>query len=343
MNSVWHLWQGKLACPVCRSFPLALTIEQENSTGVVAGTYRCPECSKQYPVNDGIHHFMVNNAPRLSQGGGLWKAEEFVNLLPESGLYKTHAEWLMKKLGYSSRVAEAVSNYESRVTKGLMLDLIRTERPRTVLDLGCGVGYLTFELLASAGEVGMQVACVDVLPAHVRFVRLRQVEEAASSVLPILGDAERLPFGNGSIDALMGSEVMEHVPDPAACAREILRILAPGGLAVLSTPNREPYERYNRVRLALRRALGRPMGPGEDFFDNPLRHEDLVAIFSEAGFQIERVTFGIKVPMSKRFFMYLPQPLARMLVLFLERVLPGKTFGVSVLVKCRKPGCSSNV
>lgn len=332
----WLQWEGTLACPACRSVSLQVSIGQVDFCGLVEGYYFCSDCGKQYLIQAGVHNFITNSTVREAQGGEIWKAEEFSNLLPDSGIYKTHAEWLEKKLGYSPTVAAEVSAYESRSTKGLMLNLIRSEQPQSVLDLGCGVGYLTFELLSSSAE-HMRVACVDVLPAHVGYVRIRQVEEGWPSVLPVLGDAERLPFADNSINVLMGSEVLEHVPDPTACAKEIMRILAPGGLAVLSTPNQVPYENYNKTRLAIRHLFRMGPGPGEDFFDNPLKHENLVDIFTAAGFQIEKVMFGIKVPMSKRFFMYLPMPVARHLVNFLEKILSGKRFGVSVLVACRKP------
>lgn len=339
MSAGWRQWQESLSCPVCRH-GLQTESQEEDNCGLVRGCHYCSGCGSRYPVEGGVHKFLAKTASREGQGGEMWRAEEFANLLPESGLYRTHAEWLEKKLGYSPLVAAAVSEYEAQATKGLLLDLIRAKQPQSVVDLGCGVGYLTFELL-SASANGMRVACVDVLPEHVRYVRLRQVEEKKDSILPVLGDAERLPFADGSVEALMGSEVMEHVPDPAACAREIMRVLTPGGLVVLSTPNRQPYEAYNRTRLVLRRLLRRPLGPGEDFFDNPLRHEELVAIFAAAGFKIEKVRFGIKVPMSKRFFMYLPRPLAQALLLALERFLPGRWFGVSVLLACRKDGGAS--
>ena len=49
-------------------------------------------------------------------------------------------------------------------------------------------------------------------------------------------DATRLPFRDGSFDVILGLHVLEHVPDDAAAMRELRRVLAPGGWAVLQSP-----------------------------------------------------------------------------------------------------------
>lgn len=61
------------------------------------------------------------------------------------------------------------------------------------------------------------------------------VEVRAPHVL-VVADAHRLPFGEGSVDAILCSEVIEHVRDPEAALSELWRVLAPGGRLVLSMP-----------------------------------------------------------------------------------------------------------
>jgi uncharacterized protein YbaR (Trm112 family) len=43
-----------LACPLCRSHPLELTVEKENDLGVVKGALSCPVCHTNYPIEDSI-------------------------------------------------------------------------------------------------------------------------------------------------------------------------------------------------------------------------------------------------------------------------------------------------
>lgn len=55
------------------------------------------------------------------------------------------------------------------------------------------------------------------------------------------GDACRMPFRSDSVDAVICKDVLEHVVDPAGAAREIYRVLRPGGLAYVSVPFLHPY------------------------------------------------------------------------------------------------------
>ena len=52
-------------------------------------------------------------------------------------------------------------------------------------------------------------------------------------------DADAVPFRDGEFDALFAGEMVEHVPDVRRTLREWWRVLKPGGVAVITTPNRE--------------------------------------------------------------------------------------------------------
>jgi SAM-dependent methyltransferase len=106
-----------------------------------------------------------------------------------------------------------------------------------VLDLGTGVG-LGLQLLRQAGArpIGLDYDAS-------ALAEVRRLEPCARLVL---GDATRLPFAMASLDAVVAFETIEHVPEPDAMVREIRRVLRPGGLLILSTPNRTfgPSERH---------------------------------------------------------------------------------------------------
>lgn len=53
--------------------------------------------------------------------------------------------------------------------------------------------------------------------------------------IDLIGDAHHLPFPDASVDAVVCTEVFEHLVDPPAAAREIVRVLKPGGRLVLTT------------------------------------------------------------------------------------------------------------
>lgn len=101
--------------------------------------------------------------------------------------------------------------------------------PRSVLDLGCGRGYLLRALhraLPEARCIGVELSAgaADELRAEGIEVHVQDV-------------ADRLPADDASLDLVVMGEVIEHVFDPDACIEEIRRVLKPGGTLVVTTPN----------------------------------------------------------------------------------------------------------
>ena len=76
--------------------------------------------------------------------------------------------------------------------------------------------------------------------------------------------ADKIPLPDGSLDSILCTEVLEHVPEPAAVWREFNRLLRPGGKVLLATPmywpgHEEPYDFYRYTDIGLRR-LAREAG-----------------------------------------------------------------------------------
>jgi SAM-dependent methyltransferase len=70
--------------------------------------------------------------------------------------------------------------------------------------------------------------------------------------------ADRVPLPDASLDSILCTEVLEHVPDPDAVWREFHRLLRPGGKVLLTTPmywpsHEEPYDFYRYPHFGLRR------------------------------------------------------------------------------------------
>ncbi|MFI5679359.1 class I SAM-dependent methyltransferase [Streptomyces cellulosae] len=115
-----------------------------------------------------------------------------------------------------------------------------THTTRTVLDIGCGDG--TAAATAAPLLTGHRVIGVDWSQDALRRAR-------AHLTHPIRGEltGPGLPFATGCADAVLFSEVIEHLVDPDAALDEIRRVLRPGGHLMLSTPNLAAW--YNRALL----------------------------------------------------------------------------------------------
>ena len=141
----------------------------------------------------------------------------------------------------------------------------RAAQPR-VLDLGCGTGFTLTQLPA-----GMRVVGLDASPTAVAFARRR-----APGAAVVRGSAYELPFADGSFDAVLALDVLEHLEDDGRASRELLRVLKAGGVGVFTVPafealwsaHDEALDHQRRYRL--------------EEFEGVLRH---------AGFEISHGTY----------------------------------------------------
>lgn len=109
-----------------------------------------------------------------------------------------------------------------------------------LLDAGCGTGGL----LARMAVLGRPLAGLDFNPAAAARAA------AKSGALATAGDANRLPFGDGSVAALTSCDVLCHrAVDPPAALAEFHRVLAPGGTLVLNLPAYQWLRSAHDVRV----------------------------------------------------------------------------------------------
>lgn len=140
-------------------------------------------------------------------------------------------------------------------------------KPKHILDVGCGTGG-TLDRLKHIGQpVG-----VDLEPIALELSR----ERGHTHLL--LASATSLPFADGSFDAVVALDVLEHIPDDAAAAREIARILAPDGTLVVTVPAYQSLWSGHDVALMHQRRY---------------RAEQMKALLEGAGLTVEKLSYTV--------------------------------------------------
>ena len=108
-------------------------------------------------------------------------------------------------------------------------------RQATVADLGCGSGAMLCEVLKF--RPGWMGYGLDISPQAVAYARRLALHKQVQHRVHFQeGSVMDLPFSDCSLDLVIASEVLEHLPEPDKAFSEISRVLRPGGLLVSTIP-----------------------------------------------------------------------------------------------------------
>jgi SAM-dependent methyltransferase len=148
-----------------------------------------------------------------------------------------------------------------------------------VADLGCGSGVFT-NLLRQRGYdvVGLDISPKLVALGRTKYPGLELIE----------GDVEALPFADATLDGVLLSGLVHHLPDPSRCAAEVFRVLRPGGRFVAFDPNRlNPFMYLYRDRSS-------PFYSAKGVTENerPVLPGAVAAVFRQAGFLVRTEFLG---------------------------------------------------
>ena len=153
-----------------------------------------------------------------------------------------------------------------------LVEWLETERPlegQRALDIGCGSGGLAIAL----AEYGARVDAIEPDPVRHAWAAARIAGHRAAVELH-RASAERLPFADGTFALVTLDAVIEHVEDTAATIREVGRVLGPGGIAYILSPNKASV--LNIVHDPHYRMLGVVLMPrrlGKLYVERIRRHE----------------------------------------------------------------------
>jgi ubiquinone/menaquinone biosynthesis C-methylase UbiE/uncharacterized protein YbaR (Trm112 family) len=203
-----------LCCPDCRE-PFAMPGRDASAGAPESGSKLvCRSCGSSYAVVDGVPE-LIGKSSQLN--------------LAEVAT-QDHVADHYDEVRYQR--ASSIKYHEDT-----MEQLIELAPPRgTILDDGCGTGAFLEFVRRRALPVERYVG-IDVSRGMLRHAK-RRLDSTGTSHRLVLADACRLPFAAGTFDVVYARSLLHHLPDPALGLREIARVLAPGGVAVMLDPNK---------------------------------------------------------------------------------------------------------
>ncbi len=134
-----------------------------------------------------------------------------------------------------SKLPEITKNETARLHQSIIREI--TKDMSVILDVGCGNGWVSKKLIPLGKKViSMDISSENPLKA---LQEVRHINHAG-----LIADAYNIPLKTGSVDCIIASEVLEHVPDPKTFITSLVRLLKEKGKLIITTPYNEKIEYY---------------------------------------------------------------------------------------------------
>ena len=126
------------------------------------------------------------------------------------------------------------------ITRERLRSVLQPTPGERLLEIGVGTGYYSCELAEWVGPSGT-LELFDLQQEFLDHVMRVAGERDLSNLVPIQGDATRLPHEDASVDGVILTAVLGEIPDTAAALREIRRVLKPDGRLVVGELFGDPH------------------------------------------------------------------------------------------------------
>lgn len=219
-------------------------------------------------------------------------------------------------------------------------------RDKRIIDCGCGAG----EYVRALGESGARTFGIEFQRSKLLDSR---TEESSRPVTVSAADIQKMPFRDGAFELALVNEVLEHVPDDLRGLREVRRVLKPGGLVIVFSPNRlYPFETHGvywkrsgqRVPHYVPGIPYVPLGIGRIWFRYWARNYwpwELKRLLVRAGFELLRGSFVWQtfenISGHQPWVVGRTSSFLRLAANALERIPGLRSFGASQMLLARRP------
>ena len=141
---------------------------------------------------------------------------------------------------FHTPIGALVKRYE----RDLLLELLQPQRGDAILDVGCGTGVFTIDILSLGSRVfGLEIS-------RPMIERARQ-KARSYSFRPVIGNMMLLPFADGVFDKTVSMTALEFVEDASVAVGELFRVTQKGGTIVVTTLNSlSPWAARRKLKAA---------------------------------------------------------------------------------------------
>ncbi len=121
-----------------------------------------------------------------------------------------------------------------------MLELLAPAPGERVLEVGAGIGYYSLPVARSLGPDG-RLSALDIQPAMLDELMRRARAEEITTIEPVQGNAQVLPYPDATFDAAFLVATLGEIPARDQALRELRRVLKPGGRLVVGEGQPDPH------------------------------------------------------------------------------------------------------
>lgn len=203
-----------------------------------------------------------------------------------------------------NRVKQLLFGYPNIYKRLQAPDIMRAIDPKSgesILDFGCGCGYITFAI----ARYGANATGIDVDP----YVATIEVPANLSSRLTFKqASGTSLPFSDASFDKILASEVLPMIPNPVEFMKEIMRVLKPNGKLIIvnglgplavkeaydtNSPKLEEFKKkYGQIPPSYPEYIRQWQVAAKTAVKEFITEEQILGLVEDSGFKIGRKSYS---------------------------------------------------